>query len=313
MPVATPGTTHRFARVPLALVAVLLALHGVAAQERAAPPTFTDADLEPFFSDAREALVGERPAANVPNSIARPAESGGNRIEIFHWSEIIDAEALDTEVKRVASRLAAPLANPAAFKSEGHVACRAEFAWLATLFAVIEDYDGEVRWQRDAGALREAFFRAAANARVASDQSYADAARRRDELAEVIRGARLGGEAPPPLEKWSAVADRKLLMQRMQRALQEGVNPRLASAREFSSASADVRHEAQVLTLLAELIHREDYEFWDDESFRDYAEQLGEAAEDLSQAAADGNYEAARTAVGRVSQSCAACHDGYRG
>jgi cytochrome c556 len=65
--------------------------------------------------------------------------------------------------------------------------------------------------------------------------------------------------------------------------------------------------------LLAELIHREDYEFWDDESFRDYAEQLGEAAEDLSQAAADGNYEAARTAVGRVSQSCAACHDGYRG
>jgi hypothetical protein len=312
MTATTPCTIGRIARVPLALVALLLAMNDVAAQERAAPPTFTDADVEPFFPDAREALVGERPTANSTNSIGQRAESGGEQGDTFRWSEIIDAEALDTEVKRIASRLAAPLASPAAFKSDGHNACRAEFAWLAALFAVIEDYDGEVRWQRDAGALREAFSRASANARVASDQNYEEATRRRDELAEVIRGARLGSDAPPPLAKWSALADRKLLMQRMQRALQEGVNPRLASDREFSSASADVRQEAQVLAVLAALIRREDYEFWDDESFRGYAEQLGDAADDLSQAAVDGNYEAARAAVGRASQSCAACHDGYR-
>jgi hypothetical protein len=301
------------ASVTLTVLALGIAASSVSAQERAAPPTFTDADLEPFFPDAREALVGERPtAAGVERNSAQPAGANGGQDNAFRWSDIIDAEALDTEVKRIASRLAAPLANPAAFKSDGHNACRAEFAWLAALFAVIEDYDGEVRWQRDAGALREAFARASANARVASDQSYTEATRRRDELADVIRGSQLGGEEPPPLEKWSALAERKLLMQRMQRALQEGVNPRLANDREFAGAAADVQQEAQVLALLAELIRREDYEFWDDETFRTYSQDLGNAAADLSQAAADGNYEAARAAVGRVSQSCAACHDGYR-
>jgi hypothetical protein len=313
MTATTSCTIGRIASVTLVLVALPFAMNDASAQERAAPPPFTDADREPFFPDAREALVGKRPTASAPNNVAGSAESGDAKGDPFRWSEIIDAEALDTEVKRVAARLAAPLASPAAFKSEGHIACRAEFAWLAALFAVIEDYDGEVRWQRDAGALRAAFAHAAANARVASDQSYAEAARHRDELADVIRGARLGGDASPPLEKWSAVADRKLLMQRMQRALQDGVNPRLANDREFSSASADVRQEAQVLSLLAELIRREEYKFWDDETFRDYAQQLGDAAEELSQAAADGNYESARTAVGRASQSCTACHDGYRG
>jgi cytochrome c556 len=313
MPATSPCTLGRVASPVLALLALGIAAVGVSAQERAAPPRFTDADFEPFFPDAREALVGERPmVADAANIGVQPADASADRGNVFRWSEIIDAEALDTEVKRIASRLTAPLASPAVFKSDGHDACRAEFAWLAALFAVIEDYEGEVRWQREAGALREAFARASANARVASDQSYAEATRRRDDLADVIRGARLGGDAAPSLEKWSALADRKLLMQRMQRALQEEVNPRLASDREFTGAAADVRQEAQVLALLAELICREDYEHWDDETFREYAQELGNAAASLSQAAADGNYEAARAAVGRASQSCAACHEGYR-
>jgi hypothetical protein len=224
---------------------------------------------------------------------------------------MIEADALDIEVKRIAARLATPLVNPAVFKSGGHAECRAEFALLAVLFAVIDDYDGDVRWQRDAAALRDAFAKASVNC-VASDASYTEATRRRDDLADIIRGARLGGEEPGPLEKWSSLTDRKVLMQRMERGVQEGVNPRLANLREFESSAADLRQEAQLLALLAELIHREEYEFWDDETFRDYAHRLGAAASDLSQAAADGNFEAARAAVGRASQSCAACHDGYR-
>jgi cytochrome c556 len=101
-------------------------------------------------------------------------------------------------------------------------------------------------------------------------------------------------------------------MQRMERAVQESVNPRLANARDFSAVAADVRQEAQILALLAELIDREEYEFWDDETFRDYSKELGDAASDLSHAATDGNYDAARAAFGRAGQSCAACHDGYR-
>jgi cytochrome c556 len=98
----------------------------------------------------------------------------------------------------------------------------------------------------------------------------------------------------------------------MERAMQQGVNTRLADAQALSRAAADVRHEAEVLAVLANVIQRAEYEFWDDDTFRAYARELGAAAADLSRAAGDGEYEAARAAAGRATQSCAACHDGYR-
>src|SRR5687768_18004110 len=52
----------------------------------------------------------------------------------------------------------------------------------------------------------------------------------------------------------SELSDRPLLMQRMERALQEGVSPKLADARSFERAAGEVRHEAEMLAVLAELI-----------------------------------------------------------
>ena len=94
--------------------------------------------------------------------------------------------------------------------------------------------------------------------------------------------------------------------------MQEGVNPRMSYAATFAKAATDVRHEAQLLALLAEVIAREEYEFWDDDTFVDYSHELGAAAGDLARAADGVNYDAARAAAGRASQACATCHDGYR-
>jgi cytochrome c556 len=279
--------------------------------ERAKPPAWTDADVEPFFSDAREALVGERPATTT--AAAAIASAGSTAAAHgFEWSQLVEGETLATEVKRAAARLAAPLANPAAFKAGGNNDCRVEFGFLAELFAVIDQFDGDVRWKSDAAAMRDALTRASANCKSASDQSFTEAMRLRGELDDLIRGSRLGGAAPPPAERWSTIADRALLMKRMQRAMQEGVNPRMSDAATFAKAAVDVRHEAEVLALLAEVIRREEYEFWDDETFVDYSRELGAAAGELSRAAADQNYEAARAAAGRAGQACATCHDGYR-
>jgi cytochrome c556 len=294
------------------MVAIAATVLAAPPSPRAAPPKWTDADLEPFFSDARDALVGARPTDQSGALGDEAGKVAPAEVAPFLWSEVVDADALDAEVKGAALRLEQPLANPAVFKEGGHNHCRAEFALLAVLFAIIEEYDGDVRWQRDAGALREAFARASANCQTASDKSYAEAGLRRGDLADVIRGARVGRQAPPPVGKWSTLAERKMLMQRMQRGLQERVNPGLADARSFAQAAADVRHEAEMLAVLAEIIHREDYEYWDDETFQEYSRELGAAAAELSRAAAEENYEAARAAAGRASQACAACHDGYR-
>lgn len=297
-----------------AAAAVALAIgEGLAAPtEVAEPPEFTDADVEPFFEDARDALVGERPDGNVDVAEAGDSLASDQAVESFAWSRIVEGEALATEVKRSAARLTAPLASATAFQQGGHTACSAEFALLAVLFAVVDEFDGDVRWQRDAAPLRQAMAAAAEACREATDASYALAVERRAALDELIRGGSTSG-ASEPLDKWSTLADRKLLMQRMEVGLQEGVNPRVANERELSRGAAEVRHEAQMLALLAEVIHREEFEFWDDETFGEYSRELGDAAGELARAVAEANYEAARAAAGRVGQACVACHDGYRG
>ncbi|MBA4104570.1 MAG: hypothetical protein C0485_02345 [Pirellula sp.] len=288
--------------------------------KRAKPPVWSQDVLDEFFVDAREQLVGERPAkqtaavvttsaAGQGSAAAAGAEAGG----VAPWSQVISGDALAAEVKRIAASLREPLANPAKFKSGGYKDCRGAFNELAALFAVIAEYDGDVRWKDDAPALRDAFARAARNCKTGTDETFAAGAELQTQLDDLIRGERLGGKPAPAPERWSDLADRPLLMARMETALQEGISPALSNAREFSRKAVDVQQAAEVLSMLAALIDREEFEYWDDETFKGHSSDLRAASRELSRAAADVNYEAARSAAGRASQACSACHEGYRG
>jgi hypothetical protein len=281
--------------------------------ERAAPPEWTRDVLDAFFDDARDALEGERPVAATAPTDAAPSVAVGANGDGFAWSQVISAETLAGEVTRVANDLKAPLANPTVFASEGHQQCQAAFGLLAVLWAVIDEYDGEVRWQDSAAALRDAAARTSRNCETASEESFADANERRLELEDLVRGGRVDTRPVDPVENWSDLAERNLLMRRMELGYQEWISPQLSDARTFARAAVDLQHEAEMLAALAEVIHREEYEFWDDETFVGYASELGAAATDLARAAAEDDYEAARAAAGRAGQACVACHDGYRG
>jgi hypothetical protein len=307
------------------VVIVALSGRGFAAEQappvkRAKPPVWSQDVLDEFFVDAREQLVGERPAkqtvavvttsaAGQGSAAAAGAEAGG----AAPWSQVISGDALAAEVKRIIVTLRDPLANPAKFKSGGYKACRGAFNELAVLFAVIAEYDGDVRWQDDAPALRDGLARAARNCKTGTDQTYAEGAELRSQLDDLIRGERLGGKPAPPPERWSDLADRPLLMTRMEAALQEGISPALSNARDFSRKAVDVQQEAEVLSMLAAIIDREEFEYWDDENFQQHSSDLRAASRELSRAAADANYDAARAAAGRAGQACSACHEGYRG
>ncbi len=288
--------------------------------KRAKPPVWSQDVLDEFFVDAREQLVGERPAkpsaiavkdqpAGQGSAVSSDAETGNSS----SWSQVISGDSLAAEVKQLATTLREPLANPAKFKSGGYKICRAVFNELAVLFAVIAEYDGDVRWQEDAPMLRDALARAARNCKTGTDQTFAAASELRAQLDDLIRGERLSGKPALPPERWSELADRPLLMTRMESALQEGISPALSNAREFSRKAVDVQQQAEVLAMLATLIDREEFEYWDDESFQEHSIALRAASRALTRAAAEANYEAARAAAGEASQSCSACHEGYRG
>jgi hypothetical protein len=162
--------------------------------------------------------------------------------------------------------------------------------------------------------MRDELARAAESAKVGSDDSLRHATTTNTGLTDLIRGDRPPKSAATAnVTDWSQIAARPLLMQRLQFSQQERLTKWLADPATFRRNQTEVAHEAQVLAMLAEVIQRAEYEFSDDDTYVGYADELQQAAGDLSTAAGSGNYEQAQSAIGRATKACADCHDGYRG
>lgn len=327
-------------RRKLLLSALALTLAGALAaaprvERRARPPRFTAAQQGVFFADASRELVGQRPASLAapagPTGAPSPAEGpqdtrtgappgappadspkGG-----FAWSGLIDADAVETEVKRQAGVLKQHTASATGFKGGGYRACRDAMSVLAVMFTVAAEHDQNARW-RDAGRdAAGALARAAANCKVGTDGSFREASQRALDLEELLRGGRPTFPAADPDAAWGALADRGPLMRRLEQAHQEGIAPLLAGARQFARGAEAVRHEAQVLAALMEAQTRPGFEDAEDEGYTGMARELIEAAEEIARAAGADDpaaaYDAARAAQGRATRACADCHDSYRG
>ncbi len=283
------------------------------ASKRVQPPTWSKDVLDAFFDDARQHLVGDRPT-NVARTHTKDATQSAAEVASdgeFKWSQLIDADTLTAEIKRINNQLANSLRRSATFQGGGNLGCRRDFGMLAVLFGVIAEFDGDVRWQQSAKWMQQRCLKTSRNCKVASAQTFADANETRTLLEELLRGQAPAGEIDNSAD--DQLADRTLLMQAMELSLKDQLGPTLTSTREFRRRSQQASEQAQVLTVLAEVIQREGYEYSDDDDFLAEAGRLRQAAAELSQAAKDKNYEAARSAAGRVGQSCSNCHEGYRG
>jgi hypothetical protein len=285
--------------------------------KRARPPKWTAEVLDVFFEDATQKLVGPRP------DYERMTTAGGSRDTTsvtdnaaapgFSWSTLIGADTLETEVKRLAQQAAAVAITPSEFKGGGYEDCRRNYSVLAMLFAVIGEYDGDVRWHDSAPALRELFSRAGYNCKVGTDQTYQESQNRKQDLADLIGGARPQLPVADRAADWSRVADRPPLMQRLNVAHEERLTKWLANKRQFDAHREDVAHEAMLVALIAEVVSRDGFDYWDEEEYAQHARELREAAGDISTAVEQDNYEQARRAIGRATKACAACHEIYRG
>jgi hypothetical protein len=286
---------------------------------RARPPAWSVDVLDAFFDDARTMLVGERPDYAGANLLA---SGGGDRSTPAAspaappgalWSKIIDATTVETEIKRLAQAVAPELTSPSQFKGGGYRACRQHFSLLAVLFAVTGEYDGPIRWQDAAPGLREAFARAGRNAKVGTDATYNEAAARKQDLDELVRGSRPQNRPAERAATWGEVAERPPLMQRLNVAHEARLTKWLASEREFAVHRDDVRHEAQIVAMLADVLGREGFDYWDENDYSSAARELRAAAGDAAAAVKLENYEQVRRAVDRAGKACASCHEVYRG
>jgi hypothetical protein len=304
---------------------LLFALDGAAAlaeetqapKKRARPPKWPDNVLDVFFEDAREKLVGTRPdygaAADATKDALPATNASAASVPIAAWSKLIEAETVETEVKRLAQSVAKSVTTPSEFKGGAYEDCRRHFSVLALLFAVAAEYDGDIRWKESAPGLRDMLARAGHNCKVGTDQTFRESTQRKQDLADLIAGSRPNLPEPNQESDWAQVADRPPLMQRLEIAHQERLTKWLANQREFERNRDEIRHESQLVAAIAETIGREGFDYWDEDEYAKNARELLEAAVEVSAAVELDNFEQARKAINRATKACAACHELYRG
>jgi cytochrome c556 len=292
--------------------------------ERARPPKWSQDDLDTFFEDARKTLVGRRPDYSMASGqrqlavTSPPATDSASPFTThtapgqLRWSTLISPETIEDEIKRIGRALREHVKTPSAFKGGGYRDCRQHFSMLAALFAVAAEHDADVRWNENAASLRDRFARAGFNCKAGSDATFNEARQRVEDLDELIRGGRIGDASADRAAVWPEVADRPPLMARMETAFEEQLDPLLADGGAFRKNADEIRHHAELVALLAELVPQEGYEYADDEDFVEHAQAVRDAAKSITEAVESRSYQPARAAAGRISKACSECHEGYK-
>ena len=314
----------------VALLGLSVAQTNADKPKRARPPRADSFPTGIFFKDAfREGLVGSRPATlgiaastgadgkRSSNSSAAgtnagtnsPGKTGGQR-----WSDLVSARTLEDEVKLLQMQVQTGVSTPGRFSGGGYRDVRRLFSELATLFAVIGNYDQQVRWKSESPVMRDLFARAASNAKVTSVQAFNEAKLRKADLEDLVRGGSVDTSAPvEQANDWSKISDRGPLMQRIGQAYDDRLLVWTANEKEFRQHTEQLTREGELLRLFAVVMTHEGMEDAGDDDYEAYCRQLQSASTALLEAIRLEDADAGRKAVSDIGKSCTNCHDDYRG
>lgn len=301
----------------------------VASKRRAPRPRFEPRVIQLFFPNALEAVgpgeppkladaatpatrppsTSSAPISAPPGAVTPDAPSAGNE----RWSGLVDGVVLEDEIKKHVPLLNESVRTVGSFRGGGFRDARRQLSMVAVMFGVVAEYDGDVRWQRQAAGLRDLLAAAAARCENGTQAAFDEAKLRSQDLADSVRGAALDVPDAVVPAPWPEVAERRQLMLRLEEAMRNRLGPWTASPEEFASHRDDVIHEAQVIAVLARVMQHGDYEFGDDDTYLEYAKSLESYCRDLVEAARRDELDKVQSATSHVNQSCDACHGDYRG
>ncbi len=285
-----------------------------------------------FFDNAfRDGLVGPRPAHLSPKTTTQPSTpqtqnrssppSNEKRSERSpDWASIISPETIENEIKRLARQLDDAVKHPATFAGGGYQDARQALSMLAILFAVVNDYDGEVRWMAAAAEARDRFAYCASILTDGKQPIFQAASSCQTDLNGLLRGERLGPGLSPalspvprvPQESWIELVDRNELMNRLEQAYREGIKPALQSANEMVSNQDRLVAEAEVTAAISQFLMSEPMEQSDDAQYVDYCKDLQRGALAVHGAVQQNDFAAATKGATALSTSCSDCHESFR-
>jgi len=291
-----------------------------------APPPKWDANIrEIFFPDARQELgpgappslplagtPAPLPVAPATTASVADAPPVAATASAENWSKLISPETIEDEVKSISQALGDLTQTAGKFKSGGYQEARVQLSVLAALFGIIADYDADVRWKEEAGRMWESIARAGKNSKAGSDTTYQETRARATELADLVRGGAAAAGESKQRDDWSAVADRRPLMTRLETGQRDRLNPWTSSPQEFERHTPELLHEAELLAALSRIIQAKGYEYGDDDTYQEYARQLETALTRLTEATRASDHAGAQEAAAAASKSCDQCHGDFR-
>jgi hypothetical protein len=293
---------------------------------RRAEPPKVERRSELFFEDAfKEALSGPRPAnlgqpaTAVPSSAGNPSSAapGGSSVGSDSagagWSRIISAAALEDEIKALKLKIDATVTSPSDYAGKGYKAARRDFTLLALLFGIAGEYDGDVRWKKDAPVARDVLARTAANSKVGTQQVFNEARLRKQELQDLVGGqSPYQGKTADAKAAWPSVCDRPPLMQHLEAIFEPRVKAAVSDEGNFKSSLEKLSHDAEIIAAIGAVLAKEGMADADSDEYKAFCDVLRTSGRDIVEACMTKNYDAASSAVSAIGKSCTDCHELYR-
>ncbi len=293
----------------------------VADERRAPPPQFNSSQVSGiFFDDLQDAFPGEPPTLSKirASSAAVAAKSGGTGpaaaaapTQQDRWSGLISPLSIEDEVKRVRLHFDSVVTKPGDFAGGGYQDARLDLTVLATLFAVIHEHGGEVRWKDQAAAARDLIARTAFNCKAGSTQVYNEAKLRKADLQDLVSGGGISAREAPAENDWSSIAGRSPLMEYIEQLID--VLEDAARNEASVNAGADViKRNSELLAMVGEVLVQEGMDEADDGDYVKFSRSMTEAAKGVTQALDRMDLDAIRQGAAAIRQRCDACHEHYR-
>lgn len=301
----------------------LLALPLIAGEKRVRPPQFdAGAFRGVFYNDVTSVVRPDRPSAPELRGAAKakaaermakseeaapPASETGGK-----WSKVISPASLEDEIKRLKLQYDRMVTTPGAFRSGGYQDARRQLSALAMLFAVVSQYDGEVRWKEEAAAARDLLARTAFNSKAGSVQVYNEAKLRKADLEDLIAGARLNGRDVESETEWPSIVDRAPLMEYMELVLYDHLEQLSRTPGEIEENKDSLQRFAEVVAVVGQVLVEDGMPEAEDEDYMQLSGAMIEAALRVRAGLEQGDADAVGVAISEISQSCDSCHEQYR-
>jgi len=281
-------------------------------------PKFDNDLLELFATDARTRIgPGEAPGKKQAQPPGKtPGEAPSGEVQAggsFAWSKLISAENLESEIKSLGSVASEAVKTPNNFKSKGREVAQGAFTELALLFGVISQFDGDVKWKKDALGLEKAYAQAGNNCKTSSDAAYKEAKKRTEDLGELLKGGSIELPKAEGPGTWHELLNRPVLMKRLEEARGGGKIAKYTSNKgEFKKGKDALMREVQVLAVISEVVKDPGFESANDENYQKYAQAFQGHCLALIDAVKSDDPDKAQAAFAQVSKACDTCHGDFR-